>query len=374
MIELSQKNFVQEILKAFHKRIKEYFGEVKISFNLKRFPAEVYTLNFNDIVVNIVPKKIKGGEDSLFGVELTAPRKYQIAINPSVFDKNRLPEIVRIGYEQGLRTGELLTILRYFAEASVLTVIARIKSNYSLIEEKYNANLRKLTSELGDSPFFRDRIKKLVNLLKLLGSPDFQDFSDVESVRLGLIEGMVLKELDPKIIGDVDSLRRILKQWSESVKQSEEADMNQQAYYMIYDFQSLVLEDELAKAVSRVAGRVMLESELKELILHPSLVKLYNAVLKEHPPIKSSYSKMRSQLTQEQIRKLLRELRFIKIQERKYNRLILINGIANRLVEDEEVKYYINRLISFNRLKYDELVGKTVEYALVRKIASNITI
>jgi len=141
---------------------------------------------------------------------------------------------------------------------------------------------------------------------------------------------------------------------------------------MIYDFRSLILENELIKAVSRIIGRITPETEIKKILLQPSLIRLYKIFIKKDPPLKNSYTKISTQLNEFQLKKLLKELRYMKIQERKYNRLIMIKDLTAELTDDEEINHYINQLHNFNRLKYDEIVNKTVEYALAKNIIRNI--
>ena len=372
MVEFSEKNFVQEILKAFHKFLKEYFEDVNIIFKINKLPIKTYMLNFDNVRIDIKMKRLKAAEDSLYWIRLNAPKHYQININDSVFQPDKFSEIVRIGYENGLRTGELLKIIKYFAETCVLTIIMRLKSNYGLAEENYNVKISKLIYQLEDSPFMRDRIKKLVDFLKTIGHPSFKDLTDIETVRLGLIQGLALKNFNIEVIGDIDSLRRILKQWFGILQESQTAELSEQAYYMIYDFRSLILENELIKAVSRIIGRITPETEIKKILLQPSLIRLYKIFIKKDPPLKNSYTKISTQLNEFQLKKLLKELRYMKIQERKYNRLIMIKDLTAELTDDEEINHYINQLHNFNRLKYDEIVNKTVEYALAKNIIRNI--
>ncbi|WEU40604.1 MAG: hypothetical protein OdinLCB4_001335 [Candidatus Odinarchaeum yellowstonii] len=374
MVELSEKIFIQEILKAFHKFLKDYFENVKINFKIVKPLFKTYTLNFNSVRVDIKTGRLRVNEDNLYRIKLKTPAYYEIKINNSLFKRSKLPEIVRIGFENGLRTGNLLKILKFFAETCALTIILRLKANYGLAEEKYNLQIEKLLSKLVDSPFIRDQIKNLVNFLKAIGAPEFKDFTDIETVRTGLIQGLLLKNLESEIIGDVDSLKRILRQWFDILQESEAAESTGEAYYTIYDYRSIILENELIKAISRITGRVKPELEIKECLIHPSLIKVYKIVLKKDPPLKTSYIKVSSQLNELQLKKLLKELRYIKIQERKYNRLLMVKDLIEALTEDEEIKYHISQLYNFNRLKYDEIVNKTVEYALTTGIARSITI
>ncbi len=374
MVAFSEKIFIQEVLKAFHKFIGEYFENFKITFKISKTLFKTYTLNFNNTRVDVKTTGMKHNEDSIYRIKLKTPTHYQILVNDSLFKSNKLSEIVRIGYENGLRTGSLLKIIKFFAETCALTIILRLKSNYGLAEEKYNLKMEKLVSQLVDSPFIRDRIKKLIDFLKTIGDPAFKDFTDIETVRLGLIQGFLLKNFSGEIIGDLDSLKRILRQWHGILQESEAAEATGEAYYMIYEYRSIILENELIKAVSRVTGRVKPEHEIRDILLHPSLIRLYKSVIEKDPPLKTSYIKISSQLNELQLKKLVKELRYMKIQERKYNRLIILKDLTEALTEDEDIKYYISQLYNFNRLKYDEIVNKTIEYALAKGIVRNIIV
>lgn len=374
MLGFNEKIFIQELLKAFHKFLKEYFENVKIDFKISKPLFKTYTLRFNNTRVDIKSAGMKTSEDSLYRIILKTPQHYQIKINKALFKPGRLPEMVRISYENGLRTGDLLKIVKYFAGACVLTIILRLKSNYGVAEENYNLRMEKLISQLVDSPFIRDRIKKLIDFLKTIGHPEFKDFTDIETVRVGLIQGLILKNFSEEIIGDVDSVKRILRQWFGILQEGEAAESTGEAYYTIYEYRSIVLENELIKAVSRLVGRVKPEIEIKEVLLHPSLTSLYKLILKKEPSLNTSYIKISSQLNELQLKKLVKELRYMKIQERKLNRLVMLKGLIESLTGDEEIKYYLNQLYNFNRLKYDEIVNKTVEYALTKGIARSLTV
>ncbi|MHA1836280.1 MAG: hypothetical protein ACTSYQ_05100, partial [Candidatus Odinarchaeia archaeon] len=207
-------NIIQSLLRSIHKFSKYFLKNYDIDLKISKFPRKKFSININDLKINIIVGKAKILWEYPLSVKLTDLNNYTIIIEKNYFSLKNLKELYRLSMVQGFKADKIEELMKYFSESIILLIFFRYLSKYGPAEERYNNEYYKKVLILSDKwvGFTADNVRKLADLIKFIGNPLFKDYTDREPVREGIAQGIVLKSLQPDKIGDVESLKRILKQ------------------------------------------------------------------------------------------------------------------------------------------------------------------
>ncbi|MHA1410018.1 MAG: hypothetical protein ACTSQY_06900 [Candidatus Odinarchaeia archaeon] len=367
----SFRNIVQEILKAAHKYRDEYSIKGNFDFLVNGTLTKSFNAKIGELEITILNRKVSTISDTPIFVELKRKDKYYVNINGPLLKDEKWNQFARMGYEQGLRTGNLQEIAKYFSTVAILIIFSRYSAGYNENTEGYNKKIQRkiIDIEKSWSSASRNYNRKLMNFLDYIGEHKFRDYRDREIVREGLCQGVAINELPEDKRGEVSSLALILDQWSTQIENYIKAEASGVTSYTIYDYVIILLEFELTKAVSRIVGQYYNPKKVKKLTINPSIEHVYSVILgKEPEKHNNEYTEFYNQLNSNQIKKLAKELKLIKIQEIKLNRLQLLEEITTKILSEEYIIKPFQFIITFNKSKYHEVVNGTKQYALSKGI------
>ncbi|MHA1333643.1 MAG: hypothetical protein ACTSPL_06200 [Candidatus Odinarchaeia archaeon] len=370
MQDISLERAIQGALKGITRRIKDILPNVSVlKIRKSGLIKNKYTLKLsNGYLVNFFRGKIAPEQGKVIRVDLKEPKVFNWIFNKKVIQRRRRVELLFLTMGNALKTGNMSEALRFFGDSGAIFLLYMIKNKYEIKDQELINLVRSKLDIVDEGTYVRSNlmVPNQISILKILGSVKFVDKTDYQPVLEGLAQGIALKEFPPDKVIAFERLKAVIGEFNKMYEADEELKRYATTYYTVYGISSILMEEELIKSISRIAA---LNSEMDALIHtleSPSLESLYKSIIGEDFKFKSSYQKILSLLPQDKWVKVGKELRYVKLQERKYKRFLIITLIAEKLGLDESVIYPLRRFTEVALEKYNEFKTRTAEY-IIRK-------